>query len=51
MDTKAIAFVTNIDGAWWQRIGYVVQEIVDEVHKAMDNGMLRMLCTVQQNFG
>jgi len=36
VDSKAIAFVTNVSGTW-ERIGYVVQEVLDEVHKAMDD--------------
>ena len=36
VDAKAIAFVVNINDTW-ERIGYVVQEIRDEVHKAMDD--------------
>ena len=36
VDAKAIAFVVNINDTW-EWIGYVVQEIRDEVHKAMDD--------------
>ena len=39
VDTKAIAFVTNVNGTW-ERIGYVVQEILDEMHKAMDDNLI-----------
>ena len=24
----------------WKRVGYVVQEVLDEVHKAMDDGLI-----------
>ena len=37
VDTKAIAFVTNVNGTW-ERIGYVVQEILDP--KAMDDNLI-----------
>ena len=33
-DSKAIAFVCNVDGKW-QRIGYIVRECLDHVHKAL----------------
>lgn len=36
-DAKAIAFTCCIDGQW-QRIGYVVREVLDEVHTAMRAG-------------
>ena len=32
-DSKAIAFICMVEGSW-KRIGYVVREVVDEVHKA-----------------
>ena len=36
-DAKAIAFTCCIDGQW-KRIGYVVREVLDEVHAAMRSG-------------
>ena len=39
VDTKAIEFVTNVNG-FWEQIGYVVQEILDEMHKAMDENLI-----------
>ena len=37
-DTKAIAFMCFIDD--WQRIGYIVHEILDEVHAALQNNLI-----------
>ncbi len=34
VDAKAIAFVCEVDGKW-QRIGYVVTQVLDEVHDAL----------------
>lgn len=39
IDFKAIVFVCDVTGTW-ERIGYVVQEVLDEVHKAMDDGLI-----------
>ena len=39
IDSKAIAFACDVSGTW-ERIGYVVREALDEVHKAMDNGLI-----------
>ena len=36
---KAILFVTYVSGTW-ECIGYVVQEILDEIHKAMDDNLI-----------
>lgn len=38
-NSKAIAFVCLLDGKW-QRIGYVVDEILDEVHDALNKNIL-----------
>lgn len=38
-DSKAIAFRCHVDGKW-QRIGYVVRECLDHVHKAMQDKRL-----------
>ena len=38
VDSKAIAFTCDVTGSW-ERIGYVVKEVLDEVHKAMDDGL------------
>ena len=35
-DSKAIAFLCKIDNSGWVRIGYVVQEVLDEVHEAIN---------------
>ena len=35
-DSKAIAFMCKLDNSW-ERIGYVVQEALDEVHEAIRN--------------
>jgi len=35
-DSKAIAFLCKIDDSGWVRIGYVVQEVLDEVHEAIN---------------
>ena len=37
-DSKAIAFMCKLDDhSDWERIGYVVQEVLDEVHDAITN--------------
>jgi hypothetical protein len=36
-DAKAIAFICFVEGRW-QRIGYIVREAVDDVHRAMRDG-------------
>ena len=38
-DSKAIAFMCQ-DNSGWQRIGYVVSEITDEVHRAINDGKI-----------
>ena len=38
-DSKAIAFMCQ-DNLGWQRIGYVVREVTDEVHQAINNGKI-----------
>ncbi len=38
-DSKAIAFKCQLDGKW-ETIGYVVSELLDEVHHAMDTGRI-----------
>ena len=38
-DSKASAFFCNIDGQW-PRIGYVVREVLDDVHEAIRNEMV-----------
>jgi len=35
-DSKAIAFLCKIDESGWVRIGYVVREVLDEVHEAIN---------------
>lgn len=35
-NAKAIAFQCKIDDSSWVRIGYVVQEVLDEVHEAIN---------------
>ena len=39
VDAKAIAFVIDLDGTW-KRIGYVMSELLEEVHKAMDDSLI-----------
>lgn len=39
VDSKAIAFVCEVDGKW-HRIGYVVTEVLDEVHAALHGGRI-----------
>ena len=39
VDSKAIAFACNVTGSW-ERISDVVQEVLDEVNKAMDDGFI-----------
>ena len=34
-DAKAVAFMSEIDGTW-TRIGYVVKEVLEHVHEAMN---------------
>ena len=36
-DAKAIAFICFVDGKW-QRIGYIVREVLGDVHRAMKDG-------------
>ena len=36
-DNRAIAFVCQIDDTNWERIGYVVSEVLEEVHQAINN--------------
>ena len=38
-DSKAIAFMCQ-DNLDWQRIGYVLRELTDEVHSAINNGKI-----------
>ena len=38
-DAQAIAFKCQLDGKW-KTIGYVVSELLDEVHNVMDNGRI-----------
>ena len=38
-DSKAIAFMCH-DNSGWQRIGYVLREVTDEVHGAINNGKI-----------
>ena len=38
-DSKAIAFKCQLDGKW-QTIGYVISELLDEVHHAMDTAKI-----------
>lgn len=35
-DARAIAFMCKIDDSSWERIGYVVREVLDEVHEAIN---------------
>ena len=35
MDARAVAFMCHVNKEW-ERIGYVVQEALDDVHSAMD---------------
>lgn len=35
VDARAIAFMCHVDQEW-ERIGYVVQEVLDDVHTAID---------------
>lgn len=35
VDAKVVAFVCHVDQEW-KRIGYAVQEALDDVHSAMD---------------
>jgi len=39
LDSKAIAFMCQ-DNSGWQRIGYVVRELTDEVHSAISDGKI-----------
>lgn len=39
MDSRAISFVCDVTGSW-ERIGYVVQEALNEIHKAMDDNLI-----------
>ena len=41
-DSRAISFQASIDGEW-KRIGYIVKEIVEEVHSAFDSNSI--ICT------
>ncbi len=38
-DSQAIAFKCQLDGKW-KTIGYVVSELLDEVHNVMDSGRI-----------
>ena len=40
-DSHAVAFMCKV-GTVWERIGYVVKEALDEVHKVMDDD--KILC-------
>lgn len=39
VDAKVIAFLINVDSTW-RRISYVINELLEEVHKAMDDGLI-----------
>lgn len=39
-DAKAIAFVVNLSGKE-HRVGYVIRELLDEVHQALNNYPIR----------
>lgn len=41
-DSKAIAFIVNLDGKDC-RIGYVIRELLDEVHQALNNHTIRRI--------
>ena len=42
VDSKAMTFAFDVIGMW-ERIGYAVQEVLDEVHKVMyDSIILKM---------
>jgi len=40
VDSKAIAFMCQITGSAWERIGYAVSEVLDELHEAMSRGKI-----------
>ena len=40
VDSRAIAFICYVEGEW-QRVGYVVRELLDEVHEAMSTNSIR----------
>ena len=40
VDSKAIAFMCQIADSAWERIGYAVSEVLDELHEAMSRGKI-----------